>query len=169
MIFWTTLFPQKWATWRISCALMLLDIDFLVRFLLFSSAYLEYLSISGNSFSGTISFSLESLTSIKEVDFSSNSLTSQIPKYLGNLSFLEFLIISYDYFEGEVPIQKEFLRIKNWISISIPIHEYFIQMILNRSSQSGDSSESLMFDLISRFYHCLCLRRRPTYKLIICC
>lgn len=133
MIFWTTLFPQKWATWRISCALMLLDIDFLVRFLLFSSDYLEYLSISGNFFCGTVSFSLESLTSIKELDFSSNSLTSQIPKYLGNLSFLEFLIISYDYFEGEVPIKKEFLRIKiefqfqfqfmnisyKWISIAL--------------------------------------------------
>ncbi|KAL5748063.1 hypothetical protein ACOSP7_025099 [Xanthoceras sorbifolium] len=63
---------------------------------------LEYLSLQGNSFSGSIP-PLISLRSIKRLDFSSNNLSGQIPKYLENLSFLEYLNLSYNHFEGEVP------------------------------------------------------------------
>ncbi|GAY67478.1 hypothetical protein CUMW_256800 [Citrus unshiu] len=69
---------------------------------------LEYLDISINSFHGITPLSLGFLKSIKELSVSRNNLSGRIPKFLKNLSFLEFLNLSYNHFKGEVSTKGAF-------------------------------------------------------------
>ncbi|KAM0000002.1 putative protein kinase RLK-Pelle-LRR-XII-1 family [Helianthus debilis subsp. tardiflorus] len=66
-----------------------------------SCASLSSLSLKGNLFQGTIPPSLSSLKGLLVLDISHNNLSGQIPQFLERL---EYLNISYNDFEGEVPM-----------------------------------------------------------------
>ncbi|KAL8224620.1 hypothetical protein R6Q59_000439 [Mikania micrantha] len=61
------------------------------------------LSLKGNLFQGTVPSSFSSLKGLLELDISNNNLSGQIPKFLEQLK-LEHLNLSYNDFEGEVPM-----------------------------------------------------------------
>ncbi|KAL8241388.1 hypothetical protein R6Q59_014743 [Mikania micrantha] len=71
---------------------------------------LSSLSLKGNLFQGTIPSSLSSLKGLLELDISKNNLTGQIPKFLQNLK-LEHLNLSYNDFEGEIPMVGVFANV----------------------------------------------------------
>ncbi|XP_076881072.1 LRR receptor-like serine/threonine-protein kinase EFR [Bidens hawaiensis] len=60
------------------------------------------LSLKGNLFQGTIPPSFSSLKGLMELDISRNNLSGKIPSFLERLK-LEYLNLSYNNFEGEVP------------------------------------------------------------------
>ncbi|KAI3705430.1 hypothetical protein L1987_75667 [Smallanthus sonchifolius] len=64
-------------------------------------ASLLSLSLEGNSFQGLIPPSLSSLKALVELDLSDNNLSRQIPQFLEKL---EYLNLSYNDFEGKVPM-----------------------------------------------------------------
>ncbi|KAK2636922.1 hypothetical protein Ddye_031714 [Dipteronia dyeriana] len=64
----------------------------------------EYLNLEGNFFNGSIPPSMRSLRGIRQMDLSRNNLSGQIPKFLETLP-LEKLNLSYNDFEGDVPMK----------------------------------------------------------------
>ncbi|KAI9157050.1 hypothetical protein LWI28_016078 [Acer negundo] len=64
----------------------------------------EYLYLGGNFFNGSIPPSMSSLKGIRQLDLSRNNLSGQIPKFLETLH-LEKLNLSFNAFEGEVPME----------------------------------------------------------------
>ncbi|KAK2636271.1 hypothetical protein Ddye_031063 [Dipteronia dyeriana] len=64
----------------------------------------EYLNLEGNFFNGSIPPSLSSLKGIRRLDLSRNNLSGQIPNFLETLP-LEKLNLSFNSFEGEVPMK----------------------------------------------------------------
>nr|XP_043634597.1 probable LRR receptor-like serine/threonine-protein kinase At3g47570 [Erigeron canadensis] len=69
---------------------------------------LSILSIQGNLFQGIIPPSLSSLKALVEIDMSRNNLSGQIPKFLERLQYLN---LSYNDFEGEVPTSGVFANV----------------------------------------------------------
>ncbi|KAJ0551207.1 putative protein kinase RLK-Pelle-LRR-XII-1 family [Helianthus annuus] len=67
-----------------------------------SCGALSSLSLKGNLFQGMIPPSLSSLKGLVELDISHNNLSGQIPRFLERF-LLEYLNLSYNDFEGEVP------------------------------------------------------------------
>ncbi|KAJ0558149.1 putative protein kinase RLK-Pelle-LRR-XII-1 family [Helianthus annuus] len=67
-----------------------------------SCGTLSTLSLKGNLFQGMIPPSLSSLKGLVELDISHNNLSGQIPRFLERF-LLEYLNLSYNDFEGEVP------------------------------------------------------------------
>ncbi|KAL6009269.1 hypothetical protein ACLOJK_022497 [Asimina triloba] len=63
---------------------------------------LEFLWLIGNHFQGFLPPSLTSLRGLRMLDVSGNNLSGQIPKYLEEFS-LEYLNLSFNNFEGELP------------------------------------------------------------------
>ncbi|XP_058109175.1 probable LRR receptor-like serine/threonine-protein kinase At3g47570 [Magnolia sinica] len=63
--------------------------------------------MEGNAFQGTIPNSLRILRGLVELDFSRNNLSGQIPEYLKSFT-LQKLNLSFNDFEGQVPIQGVF-------------------------------------------------------------
>ncbi|KAJ0729495.1 putative protein kinase RLK-Pelle-LRR-XII-1 family [Helianthus annuus] len=63
---------------------------------------LSGLYLTGNLFQGMIPPSLSSLKGLVELDISHNNLSGQIPRFLERF-LLEYLNLSYNDFEGEVP------------------------------------------------------------------
>ncbi|GLU02949.1 hypothetical protein SLE2022_201780 [Rubroshorea leprosula] len=76
---------------------------------------LEVIHLDRNHFRGSIPESLSSLRGIRELDLSVNNLTGKIPQYMANLA-LEYLNLSFNNFEGEVPTKGIF---KNASAISV--------------------------------------------------
>lgn len=76
---------------------------------------LEDIYMEGNYFQGLLPPSLSSLRGIQNFDISRNKLSGQIPGYLGDFS-LEYLNLSYNDFEGEIPIKGIF---KNASAVSV--------------------------------------------------
>ncbi|XP_037497416.1 putative receptor-like protein kinase At3g47110 isoform X1 [Jatropha curcas] len=68
---------------------------------------LEILYMDGNNFEGTLPSPFASLRGLRILDLSRNNLSGKFPKYLETLS-LEHLNLSFNYFEGEVPIKGVF-------------------------------------------------------------
>ncbi|KAJ8759138.1 hypothetical protein K2173_004145 [Erythroxylum novogranatense] len=68
---------------------------------------LEILNLEENFFQGSIPSSFSSLRSISELNLSHNNLSGQIPKYLSDFK-LEYVDLSYNDLEGEVPVQGVF-------------------------------------------------------------
>ncbi|KAI7751912.1 hypothetical protein M8C21_029960, partial [Ambrosia artemisiifolia] len=64
------------------------------------------LSLKGNLFQGVIPLSLGSLKGLIELDISHNNLSGQIPTFLDQFK-LEYLNMSYNDFEGEVPMKRK--------------------------------------------------------------
>ncbi|KAK1413966.1 hypothetical protein QVD17_29703 [Tagetes erecta] len=62
---------------------------------------LSWLSLKNNFFQGMIPPSLEYLKGLTSLDISHNSLSGRIPQFLANL---EYLNLSYNDFEGKVPM-----------------------------------------------------------------
>ncbi|PWA43970.1 protein kinase-like domain-containing protein [Artemisia annua] len=62
------------------------------------------LYLSGNIFEGIIPPSFSSLRGLKVLDISQNKLSGKIPQFLENWNSLEFLNLSFNDFEGEVPV-----------------------------------------------------------------
>ncbi|KAI3809475.1 hypothetical protein L1987_25451 [Smallanthus sonchifolius] len=73
-------------------------------------ASLSSLSLKGNLFQGMIPPSLSLLKGLVELDISQNKLSGQIPQFLEGFS-LEHLNLSYNDFEGEVPMLKVFANV----------------------------------------------------------
>ncbi|KAJ0558153.1 putative non-specific serine/threonine protein kinase [Helianthus annuus] len=67
-----------------------------------SCGSLSSLSLKGNLFQGMIPPSSSSLKGLIELDISDNNLSGQIPRFLERF-LLEYLNLSYNDFEGEVP------------------------------------------------------------------
>nr|XP_023899295.1 putative receptor-like protein kinase At3g47110 [Quercus suber] len=65
----------------------------------------------GNSFHGAIPSSMASLKGLLELDVSQNNLSGPIPEGLEKLLFLEKLNLSFNNFEGKVPIEGVFKNI----------------------------------------------------------
>ncbi|XP_043699875.1 LRR receptor-like serine/threonine-protein kinase EFR [Telopea speciosissima] len=66
--------------------------------------YMAGNSFQGKSFQGSFPLSFETLRALDEVDHSRIKLSRMIPQYLGHFSFLKILNVSFNDFEGEVPI-----------------------------------------------------------------
>ncbi|CAN1306078.1 Probable LRR receptor-like serine/threonine-protein kinase At3g47570 [Linum perenne] len=64
---------------------------------------LEYLYLQGNSFDGTIPPSLASLKGLRELDLSLNKLLGRILTDLQSNTLLQYLNLSFNQLEGEVP------------------------------------------------------------------
>ncbi|XP_076925611.1 uncharacterized protein LOC143588519 [Bidens hawaiensis] len=64
---------------------------------------LSNLYLNGNLFQGMIPPSLSSLRGLAELDLSCNNLSGQIPQFLERFS-LEYLNLSFNDFDGEVPV-----------------------------------------------------------------
>ena len=64
--------------------------------------------MKGNLFQGIIPPSLGSLRGLEKLDPSNNNLSGQIPKFLEQFVFLKFLNLSYNHFDGEVPMEGVF-------------------------------------------------------------
>ncbi|XP_057980126.1 probable LRR receptor-like serine/threonine-protein kinase At3g47570 [Malania oleifera] len=71
---------------------------------------LEYLYMDGNFFQGSIPSSLSSSRGIRKLDLSLNKFSGTIPQFLGTLS-LEYLNLSFNGFEGEVPTKGVFANV----------------------------------------------------------
>ncbi|KAL6196937.1 hypothetical protein ACLB2K_032550 [Fragaria x ananassa] len=63
---------------------------------------LQYLTLQGNSFLGSIPESIGNLSSLKELSLSSNRLNGSIPERLGQLSQLVLLDLSHNLWEGSL-------------------------------------------------------------------
>nr|XP_011460511.1 PREDICTED: LRR receptor-like serine/threonine-protein kinase FLS2 isoform X2 [Fragaria vesca subsp. vesca] len=63
---------------------------------------LQYLTLQGNSFLGSIPESIGNLSSLKELTLSSNHLNGSIPESLGQLSELVHLDLSHNLWEGSL-------------------------------------------------------------------
>ncbi|KAK1408616.1 hypothetical protein QVD17_40544 [Tagetes erecta] len=73
-------------------------------------ASLSSLYLNSNNFQGTIPPTLSSLKGLIELDVSQNNLSGKVPQFLEGIS-LEYLNLSYNDFEGEVPSVKVFANI----------------------------------------------------------
>ncbi|KAK9189502.1 hypothetical protein WN943_018100 [Citrus x changshan-huyou] len=73
-------------------------------------SYLEEIYMRGNFFHGSIPSSLSSLRAVLAIDLSRNNLSGLIPKFLEDLS-LEYLNLSFNDLEGEVPTKGVFANI----------------------------------------------------------
>nr|GEV20334.1 protein kinase-like domain-containing protein [Tanacetum cinerariifolium] len=63
------------------------------------------LNLRGNIFHGIIPYSLSSLRGLEVLDISQNNLLGKIPKFFDKrFSLLKFLNLSFNDFEGEVPV-----------------------------------------------------------------
>ncbi|XP_017984238.1 PREDICTED: probable LRR receptor-like serine/threonine-protein kinase At3g47570 [Theobroma cacao] len=67
----------------------------------------------GNLFEGTIPGSLSSLKGLQDLDLSRNNLSGQILEFLQGFIFLQYLNLSFNNFEGEVPRQGVFTNISS--------------------------------------------------------
>ncbi|XP_071718417.1 LRR receptor-like serine/threonine-protein kinase EFR [Rutidosis leptorrhynchoides] len=72
-----------------------------------SCTALMFLYLQGNLLQGTLSPWLSSLRGLQVIDLSQNNLSGQIPLFLEGFSF-EFVNMSDNYFEGEVPTNGTF-------------------------------------------------------------
>nr|XP_043620309.1 putative receptor-like protein kinase At3g47110 [Erigeron canadensis] len=68
---------------------------------------LSYLYINDNFFEGIVPPSLSSIKGVERIDLSHNILSGQIPQFLERFS-LEYLNLSFNNFEGEVPVKGVF-------------------------------------------------------------
>ncbi|GLT61614.1 hypothetical protein SLA2020_343090 [Shorea laevis] len=68
---------------------------------------LETFYLDRNHFRGSIPQSLSSLSGIRNFGLSFNNLSSKIPQYMENLA-LEYLNLSFNDFEGEIPTKSVF-------------------------------------------------------------
>ncbi|KAL7611578.1 hypothetical protein Lser_V15G08894 [Lactuca serriola] len=68
---------------------------------------LVFLSLKGNLFQGMVPSSLISMRGVSTLDLSHNKLSGQIPQFLRQFSF-EYVKLSFNDFEGEVPFQGVF-------------------------------------------------------------
>ncbi|GKB22730.1 kinase-like domain-containing protein [Tanacetum coccineum] len=74
---------------------------------------LSTLNLRGNIFQGIIPLSLSSLRGLEVFDISQNNLSGRIPQFLDKWVSLEFLNLSFNDFEGEVPIVGVFCQSQN--------------------------------------------------------
>lgn len=80
---------------------------------------LLYSYMQGNLFHGHIPASLGHLGSIQEIDLLRNNLSGTIPAYLSKLP-LTYLNLSYNYFEGEVPVAGVFANVSAVFLVGSP-------------------------------------------------
>nr|GMC69034.1 LRR receptor-like serine/threonine-protein kinase GSO2 [Ipomoea batatas] len=87
---------------------------------------LQYLHLDGNNFTGTIKDSLLNI-SLLSLDISDNKFAGNIPRWMGDMIYLEQLSMSKNHLEGPIPIELcslEFLSIldlsENNLTGSIP-------------------------------------------------
>ncbi|KAM0876306.1 hypothetical protein ACQ4PT_036270 [Festuca glaucescens] len=70
-------------------------------------------SIEGNLLEGSIPQSLANLKGAKALDFSQNNLSGRIPEFLETFTSLQYLNMSFNNFEGPVPIGGVFANTSN--------------------------------------------------------
>ncbi|XP_024014641.1 receptor like protein 30 [Eutrema salsugineum] len=70
------------------------------------------LNLSGNAFTSEIPRFLANLTNLETLDLSCNKFTGQIPQDLGKLSFLSYMNFSHNLLQGPVPRGTQFQRQK---------------------------------------------------------
>ncbi|PIA37152.1 hypothetical protein AQUCO_03000016v1 [Aquilegia coerulea] len=73
-----------------------------------SSLSLEYIYMGSNFFQGPLPSSLADLEGLLSLDVSHNNLSGIIPRQLGKLSVLTTLNLSFNNFEGAVPVEGVF-------------------------------------------------------------
>ncbi|KAE8687115.1 hypothetical protein F3Y22_tig00111022pilonHSYRG00053 [Hibiscus syriacus] len=76
--------------------------------IIFSFKSLNMLYLDGNNFDGgipTIDSSTVLLSPLWALDLSNNSLSGEIPYWIGNFSALSILLLKGNYFTGEIPIE----------------------------------------------------------------
>ncbi|KAL5991504.1 hypothetical protein ACLOJK_012413 [Asimina triloba] len=76
---------------------------------------LEILSLGGNLFQGSFPTAISSLRGLRYLDLSRNLLSGKVPKYLEQFH-LEYLNLSFNNFEGELPTEGVF---RNFSAISV--------------------------------------------------
>ncbi|KAJ3674846.1 hypothetical protein LUZ60_005462 [Juncus effusus] len=64
--------------------------------------FLQELYLDGNLFQGTIPSSVGNLSFLQKLDISNNSFSGPVPKFIGKMN-LQFLNLSFNNFEGELP------------------------------------------------------------------
>ncbi|XP_078182291.1 receptor kinase-like protein Xa21 [Carex rostrata] len=63
---------------------------------------LQILHLDGNQLNGSIPFSLSNIIGLQDLDISNNALSGPVPDFIGQMK-LQYLNISFNNFEGELP------------------------------------------------------------------
>ena len=71
---------------------------------------LKNLSLSSNSFSGSIPDSVSALPSLIHMDLSSNQLNGTIPKFISQMKSLKHLNLANNNLHGVVPFNLSFIK-----------------------------------------------------------
>ncbi|GMP35501.1 hypothetical protein CsSME_00007905 [Camellia sinensis var. sinensis] len=77
---------------------------------IFNLTDLHHLHLDGNNFIGNIPYSA-SLMHLETLDFSDNYFFGELPKWIGNATDINDIVMSKNYFRGSIP--KEFCRLDN--------------------------------------------------------
>ncbi|KAE9449269.1 hypothetical protein C3L33_18843, partial [Rhododendron williamsianum] len=78
---------------------------------------LEYLDLSHNSLSRTISLQMDGLVSLKLLSLGYNQFSGSVPTHLGKSMVLERLVLYYNHFVGKIP--EDIANYSNLIEIDL--------------------------------------------------
>lgn len=101
--------------------------------------YLIFFSLSSNNLSGEIPRTIGEMTSLRVIDLSINNLTGRIPSSIGNCSYLKVLDLGNNNLSGEIP---ESLGQLNQL-ISLHLNDNMFSSELPSSLQNLSSLETL--------------------------
>ncbi|KAG5527462.1 hypothetical protein RHGRI_028378 [Rhododendron griersonianum] len=82
---------------------------------------LEFLDLSHNSLSGTISLQMDGLVSLKILSLGHNQFTGSVPTHLGQSMILERLELYGNYFVGKIP--EEIANYSNLTAIDLSVND----------------------------------------------
>ncbi|KAG2713408.1 hypothetical protein I3760_04G175300 [Carya illinoinensis] len=80
--------------------------------------FLQFLYLDNNHFSGKIPYSLSISADLIAFDFSSNSLSGVLPRWIGNMTNLNEIVMAKNQLEGPIPI--ELCKVKELFFLTFP-------------------------------------------------
>ncbi|GJR35811.1 kinase-like domain-containing protein [Tanacetum coccineum] len=124
---------------------------------------LSILNLRGNIFQGIIPSSLSSLRGLEVFDISQNNLSGRIPQFLDKWVSLEFLNLSFNDFEGEVPIVGVFANASAFSVLgNNKLCGGLVTLELPRCREKGSKKKRFPFFI-------LVIVIAPTLLIVLCC
>jgi len=103
----------------------------------FSIGSLESLSLSGNSFGGSVSSSISNLASLVSFSCSGCGFSGPLPTHVGSLVGLEYLHLDHNYFYGAIPTEVQSLTNLKTLDLSSQLPVSSVASELSSTSQIG--------------------------------